>query len=182
MKGIVFTEFIEMVEDKFSYDVADEIIENADLESGGVYTSVGSYDHHEIVQLVSNLSTSTDIAIPTLIHSYGFHLFGRFVEMYPHFFENVNGSLEFLAGVHDYIHVEVKKLYQDAELPTFLYEDVTQDSMVMIYQSSRPFADLAEGLIHGCIQHFNDNISVTREDLPGIPNTNARFTLQRLSK
>ena len=47
MKGVVFTEFIEMVEDKFSADIADQIIEEADLPSGGVYTSVGTYDHAE---------------------------------------------------------------------------------------------------------------------------------------
>ncbi len=30
MKGIVFTEFIELVEDKFGFEAADEIIENSD--------------------------------------------------------------------------------------------------------------------------------------------------------
>ena len=39
MKGIVFTEFLEMVEDKFSFDVVDTIIEQSELESGGVYNA-----------------------------------------------------------------------------------------------------------------------------------------------
>ena len=38
MKGVVFTEFLEMVEDIFSPDIADQIVEEADLPSGGVYT------------------------------------------------------------------------------------------------------------------------------------------------
>ena len=41
MKGIIFTEFIEMVEDKFGFEVADNIITNSNLPSGGAYTAVG---------------------------------------------------------------------------------------------------------------------------------------------
>ena len=33
MKGIVFTEFLELVEDKFGLETVDEIINNSDLKS-----------------------------------------------------------------------------------------------------------------------------------------------------
>ncbi len=45
MKGVVFTEFIEMVEDQFSADMVDDIIDDAQPPSGGAYTAVGTYDH-----------------------------------------------------------------------------------------------------------------------------------------
>ncbi len=35
MKGVIFTEFIEMVEAKFSAEMVDTIIEGANLNSGG---------------------------------------------------------------------------------------------------------------------------------------------------
>ncbi|MBA1333177.1 heme transporter CcmB, partial [Candidatus Endoriftia persephone str. Guaymas] len=44
MKGIVFSKFIEFVEERFSPEMADDIIESSDLPSGGAYTSVGTYD------------------------------------------------------------------------------------------------------------------------------------------
>jgi hypothetical protein len=47
----------------------------------------------------------------------------------------------------------------------------------MSYRSSRPLADLAEGLIQGCIEHFDDPVRVVREDLPGAPGTAARFVV-----
>lgn len=181
MKGIVFTEFIEMVEDKFSFDIADQIIEDADLESGGVYTAVGNYDHGEMLQLVGNLSEQTNVCPAMLVHTYGEHLFGQLAKLYPNFFETVDNALEFLASVDQYIHVEVRKLYPDAELPDFQYEDITEDSMVMLYKSSRPFADLAEGMIKSCIEHFKEKISVEREDMPGPAGTHAKFTLVRQS-
>ena len=52
MKGIVFREFMQMVEDQFSLETADAIIEASHLASGGSYTSVGTYPHEEMVELV----------------------------------------------------------------------------------------------------------------------------------
>ena len=45
MKGIVFREFISMVENEFSIETADEIITASNLKSEGAYTSVGTYPH-----------------------------------------------------------------------------------------------------------------------------------------
>jgi Haem-NO-binding len=116
MKGIVFTEFLEMVEDRFSPAMADRMLEACALPSGGVYTAVGTYDHHEMVQLVSQLSTLTGVAVPELLRTYGQHLFGRFVHRYPHFFAGVDSAFAFLHNIEGYIHVEVRKLYPEADL------------------------------------------------------------------
>jgi hypothetical protein len=68
MKGMVFTEFLEMVEDKFGFDTADDIIETSKdkLSTEGIYTAVGTYPHTEIITLVTNLSTVTKISVPKL--------------------------------------------------------------------------------------------------------------------
>jgi hypothetical protein len=39
------------------------------------------------------------------------------------------------------------------------------------------FADLAAGLIEGCIEHFGETIDVQREDLSGGLGTHVRFSL-----
>ena len=51
MKGIVFVQFVEMVEEKFGLATADRIIEQSKLSTNGAYTSVGTYDHTELLQL-----------------------------------------------------------------------------------------------------------------------------------
>ena len=40
MKGIVFTEFLDLVEEKFGLEMVDTIIEQSNLDSGGVYTPI----------------------------------------------------------------------------------------------------------------------------------------------
>jgi len=179
MKGIVFTEFLEMVEDRFSPEVADCIIEAADLPSGGAYTAIGNYDHNEMVQLVTQLGTETGIAIPNLLRPFGVHLFGRFVVGFPQLFEEIGSTFDFLEKIEGYIHVEVRKLYPDAELPSFKCDRLEPGHLTMIYRSTRPFADFAEGLIMGCIEHFGEKIDLQHEDLSDGQGTSARFLLTK---
>lgn len=178
MKGIVFTEFLEMVEDTFGDEMADDILDDADLDSGGAYTAVGTYDYQEMVALVVELSKRTEIPIPALLKTYGQYLFGRFAILFPAFFKGVESSLDFASTIENHIHVEVRKLYADAELPSF---DTEKDDkqMSMVYRSARPFADFAEGLLTGCIEHFNHDATLTRRDIAD-DNTHTEFVLTRV--
>lgn len=180
MKGIIFTEFVEMVEDAHSPELADRIIQSSNLPSQGAYTSVGTYDHAEIIELVRRLSEETHVATEELLRTFGAHLFSRFVTLYPEFFEDTTTAFDFLERIEDHIHAEVKKLYSDAELPTFSTRELGREGMEMRYESRRPFAYLAHGLIEGCIRHFGEQVSVSMEDLSTEGRVVARFRLERL--
>src|SRR5215510_12987018 len=179
MKGVVFTEFLEMVEEKFSPETAERIIESSELESGGVYTTVGTYDHHEMIRLVTSLSRETGTPAPDLIRTFGEHLFERFHQLFPNYFEGVPSAFDFLRRVDDYVHIEVRKLYPEAELPTFSCETPRPDQLSITYRSVRPFAALAEGLIRGCIAYYDEPIEIGVEDLSEGTGTMARFLLTR---
>lgn len=178
MKGVVFTEFLELVETAFSPEMADKIIVRADVPSKGAYTAVGTYDHAEMLALVSELSRETGAPIPALVHTFGKHLFKRFTVGFPQFFA-VPSAFDFLARVHDYIHVEVRKLYADAELPSFENHRHDDRTLIMIYRSHRPFADLAAGLIESAVEHWGGGIDVVRETLDEPGRTAVKFTLTR---
>jgi len=164
MKGIVFTELIEMVEQQFSPELMDQVLSECDLETGGAYTSIGTYDHQELIEIVSALSHKTDISVSNLIRHFGHHLFFRFHELMPQFFEEPKTAFEFLETVHHRVHVEVKKLYPDAALPEFKTEKPDLKTLVMTYHSNCPFADFAYGLIEGCIEFYQENIEVDYVD------------------
>ena len=169
MKGIVFVEFIEMVEKRFSIEMSDRLIEMSDLPSSGVYTSVGTYDPKEMVTLVGNLSTLTGIPVSDLLKDFGRYLFKRFVENFPDFFKGITSSFDFLSQVESYVHLEVRKLYEDAELPTFECTSLKTGQFQMKYQSKRNLPDLAEGLILECIDYYGEQLSVKRKSLPEDP-------------
>jgi hypothetical protein len=179
MKGIVFTEFLEMVERKFSPEVADSIIDGAKLPSGGAYASVGTYDHNEMIKLVSCLSKESGISTTDLMRTFGLYMFERFYVLFPQYFNGINSSFRFLEQIESYIHVEVRKLYPEAELPTFDC-DTSQPAMLRLtYRSTRPFASLAEGLIRGCVAHFGENVDIEVEDLSNGTGTSACFLVKQ---
>jgi len=179
MKGIVFTEFLEMVEAKFGPDLTDRIIEGAELPSGGVYTAVGTYDHSEMVKLVTCLSNETEISAAELMRVFGAYMFGRFYVLYPKYFNGIDSSFAFLERIEDYIHVEVRKLYPEAELPSFQCDTSQPGRLRLTYRSTRPFAPLAEGLIRGCVAHYGETADIAIEDLSNGAGTAARFLITR---
>jgi hypothetical protein len=164
MKGVVFTELFDMIESAFGPNMLDDVLDDCDLKSGGAYTTVGTYDHTELLQIVSALSKNTKTPVKDLVHKYGYHLFFRFHSMMPVFFEKPKSAFDFLESVHNTIHVEVKKLYPDAALPHFETQRIDSNHLIMIYRSCCPFADFAEGLIHGCIDFYKEKISIQSED------------------
>lgn len=180
MKGMVFTEFMEMVDVEFGPEFAERMLEASHLPSGGIYTAVGTYDHTELLALVSQLSRETGTPVADLVRHFGRYLFGRFVSAYSHFFVGVESTFQFLEQVDDHVHVEVLKLYPEAELPKFTSQRLDERRMVFDYRSSRPFADLAEGLIQGCAQHYGDRLRIEREPLLTESGTATRFLLTRL--
>jgi len=99
MKGIVFTEFLQFVEETAGADVVDDMIEISSVPSGGAYTAIGKYDYTEMVALVGALSGILDKPAPALVQAYGRHLFGRFGQVYPQFFAGASTTLDFIEQV-----------------------------------------------------------------------------------
>jgi hypothetical protein len=166
MKGVVFTEFMELVESRMGPDMLDRIITDAELPNDGAYTSVGTYYHAGLVRMVQALSNASGLSVPSLIHMFGEHLFQRFSISYRQLFADAPTTFDFLDRIDNVIHVEVRKLYPDAELPKLACERPAPNRLTMLYSSPRGFGDLAEGLIQGCIKHFGESITVRRTDLP----------------
>ncbi len=179
MKGIVFTEFMEMVETRYSMRVADRIVDAARVPSGGAYTAVGTYDPGEMWSLLAELSKATELPIPELLRNFGEFLSDRFAVAYPALFAGAQTTFDLLEGIDHLIHAEVRKLYPDAELPHFEVIERTADRLVLLYESPRHFADLADGLIRGCGRHYGENLTVAQEALSSSSGSRVRFTITR---
>ena len=177
MKGLVFVEFLDLVEDKFGLEVVDEIIDASDLPSNAEYTAVGTYDFQEMVSLLSALSQRVNISIQDLLQVYGEHLLSVFHARFPEHFEGIHSTFELLARLDDTIHVEVLKLYPEAELPRFKAQMIESDNMLLTYQSGKPLTMFAYGLIVGAAVHFKEEIEIELDDRSSDEQTIVDFTL-----
>lgn len=170
MKGIVFNELLELV---------DAELPGAAARLGETrYGSLASYPDHELLALVGRVSEATGVPAREILTRLGTRLFRTFATLYPVFLDGVESALELLGGIETYVHGEVKKLYPDAEFPRFEVHVPAPGRLEMIYRSSRPLADLADGMIRGCVAWFGDPIDVGRQDLDDADGRAARFTLR----
>jgi len=177
MKGVVFTEFIELVEEKFGYGMVDDLILETNPASGGIYTTVGTYPFSELANMLFLLSKKTQISPHDLLVAFGHHLFKVFNNHYSNFFQGISSGFEFLATINDVIHVEVLKLYSDAELPKITTEMFGEKKMILTYKSSRSLSSLALGLIEKTFEHYKTpaNINVNILDEKG---ENVQFIIE----
>ena len=179
MKGIVFTEFFSFVEEQHSIEFLQEVIDNSDLDSKGVYASTGTYPACEMAALVGALGRKTGADTSSLLRVFGEHLFRRFFRGHPIFFEDIDNAFDFLATVENKIHVEVKKLYPDAELPSFEVVEHNAARFRIIYRSSRRLGDFCEGLMRGCLIHFGETAEITSKTLEDSPESVIEFIIER---
>ncbi|MER9951763.1 heme NO-binding domain-containing protein [Mesorhizobium sp. M0047] len=179
MKGMVFTELLGFVEQTYGADAVDDLIEASDLPSGGAYTAVGTYDHKEMQSLVTTLAAQSHTPPDELLGLFGQHLIGRFKASFPDFFKTAATLFDFLESIDRHIHVEVRKLYPDAELPEFRAERVGHGAMNLDYRSSRPFEALASGLILGAAQIYAETVRIERSSHENGGEKFVRFSIQK---
>lgn len=160
MKGMIFREFLDFVEEALGDDVLEDMIDRAGVPSGAAYTVVGNYDWREMASLVGALSQVTGHEPSQLQAAFGRSLLGRLAKRYPDFFESCHTTFDLLERVNSQIHVEVRKLYPDAELPTIHAEQSNGSSMRVVYTSCRPFGDLCVGMIQGTADHFGEDLEI----------------------
>ena len=157
MKGIVFTSLNEFVENTFGIQAWDKTL--ATSGEAGAFTAANSYSDSSLRKLFQALQKHTGIAADQLTRTFGEYLFRNFAQQYPYFFPKRVSAQSVLCSVDDIIHMEVKKLFPDADLPQFKYERVSNHRILLTYRSHRALCVLAEGLIDGTAKHFGESIS-----------------------
>ena len=158
MKGIIFN-LLEDVVVKTHGDAAwDQLLEQADLD--GVYTSLGSYDDAEIMQLVSAAGSSLSLSDDEVLRWFGRQAIPGMAERWPGFFAAHEKTIPFLRTLNSVIHPEVRKLYAGAYCPHFDFTSPTDESLLMGYRSPRQLCGLAHGFILGAGDHYGDELTV----------------------
>ncbi|MFT4848079.1 MAG: hypothetical protein ACJA2M_002358 [Polaribacter sp.] len=178
MKGIVFTEFLDLVEEKFGLEILDHIITSSDLESKGIYTSIGTYSFSEMLQLLQHLSKSTGLSIDNLLLVYGEHFFSLIEVNYPGLLATYKDPIDMISSIENHIHVEVRKIYPDAELPTFEVIEKKENSLILTYRSSRAMHHFGLGLMNKTFEHFNSTASIVLEKIKE-DGTEVKFIINR---
>ena len=163
MKGIIFTELLRYLEQVESDVFVDEVLQACKLPDGGVFIRAGNYPAAHALLILDKASTKMSIPISELGRYFGRHLFDRFTVIYPDIVGHYSNAMELLMHVGTHIHADVTVLYPDARPPRVWHEN--KDGRTVIhYQSHRPMAVVALGLIEQCVEHFGGGYEIIPMD------------------
>lgn len=162
MKGIVFNLFEEAVTTAHDEVYWDALLGDAGLP--GAYTSLGSYPDADFARLAGAYAVRRGWQAEAVLRWFGQHMIKSFSKRMPGLFRSHAGLRPFLLSLNTLIHPEVRKLYPDAAVPEFEFEEPTHDKLVILYRSERRLCALAEGLIAGAAEHYHATIKLAHPE------------------
>jgi hypothetical protein len=163
MKGIIFTVFIDMLEEDFGLATADSVLSSASIPAERAYTAVGNYPAEEMFALLGQTAALTGKPVEGLVDRYCVFLLKALLSRHGALIGNLSGTFALLESLNNHIHVQVKKLYPDAELPHFTAQRINEHRMELLYASPRKMELVASGLIKAAAQHFNETVHIEME-------------------
>jgi hypothetical protein len=112
--------------------------------------------------LIDGLAAAAAVPREELLQRFGHALFGRITALFPVFFVDVRSTLDFLADFERHVHDEMRRSDPRLDPPRIECARPSPGRVELVYRSPRGLADLAHGLITGCIAHFGDDVAVER--------------------
>ncbi len=159
MKGVIFNLLQSAVCDEHGEDTWDELLDRTGLE--GAWTSVGSYPHEDLLAVVAAAAAMWDWTPDDVIRWFGRAAIPPLARAYPAFFAPHGSAFPFLRTLNDVHHLEVRKVYPDADLPVFAFDPPREPGVLtMRYSSARALCSFGEGLIHGAGDFFGEPLEV----------------------
>ena len=168
MKGILYTELLKHIENNHGQVMVDKVLDAAEssthLQTSGAYTSVGNYPHSEFLALLNAYASLTNRTVQIVLDSFAIDVMAVFHASHPEFFTECKDFFEFARSINDHIHVEVRKLYDDANPPELIHRELDDNSLRIDYSSHRPFAALVPALLGAATRYFDGSYTVETID------------------
>jgi hypothetical protein len=160
MKGIVFTEFLEMTEVRFGYQMVDRIILKSNLPSRGIYTSIGDYPEDELFLLIDALHEEAKLEKKYLMTLLGAKMHESFIENYKNRLVAIASTTSFLNLLEIYVNMLVRSMYAKTKVPTIEIENVGMSKLIMTYYTENRISELIEGFIQGYLSVHQEKVKV----------------------
>jgi hypothetical protein len=165
MKGDIFNMFEDFICETWDDETYEKIYASAcpHLKNKDPYVGPGTYADEDLMTLVGVACDTGNVSQSDAVNAFGKYCFPKLLKKMPELTATYVTPKELLLSVEPIIHVEVRKLYKDTELPRFYYEDKSSDTLTMIYQSKRRLYDFVDGMIQGVSTYYQVPISSSLE-------------------
>lgn len=158
MKGIIFNIAEAFITENWGDDMLDTIMAESNLMTQDPFVAPGTYPDEDFIEIMNHATRLLEMDSSTFLKKFGYFALFKLVGRYPHFAEPFSHPKDFLMTIENVVHVEVRKLYSDTYLPTFIYSNPSPEKLIMTYHSRRKLYPFMSGLIEGVGEYFNVSI------------------------
>lgn len=175
MMGLIFNEFLDFA-DAQRPGRGRTLLSIVGRATAMRYEPFERYDYDELLTLARIVARGEGVTPGDVLRRFGTRLFERLTVLCPAFRGRGQDALTFLQGVEE-LPCAAAGSDMAADLLRIRCRELGSGVLEVEYSSVRNLADLAEGMIRGCIAHFGGGVELERDDLPGAPGRAARFVL-----
>ncbi|PKH32676.1 heme NO-binding domain-containing protein [Shewanella sp. ALD9] len=162
MKGIIFNVLEDMIVEQCGMGVWNDLMEKH-APADRVYVSAINYPENELFAIATEVSEILGLPLQDVIKAFGQFLFSGLAANHIAVVERFTDFTSLVMGIHNIIHVEVNKLYDEPSLPTIMSTMIDDHNIELKYYSPRKLCFCAEGLIFGAADYYHQNISIKHD-------------------
>lgn len=140
MKGLLFTELLEMVEEDFGYNTASSIVVRSSLSSKGIYTTARTYHRNEMNVLFQQLHQQTKLPFDHLTQAFGRHLCKKMLIAYPQHRAYINRIFVFIT--------------KRKTVPVFEFLGADKKTLTILFAPQLKTNCVTEGVIQGYVGYL----------------------------
>lgn len=159
VKGVIFNILEGFVTETWGEEVYDEILRSCPLHTKTAFIGPGTYPDTDLMTIVARTVDRLGVTVPEALHAFGRYAFPHLARRVTPIIAGFDHPKPFLMALDSVIHVEVRKLWRDAETPRLTYTDTGAASLVLHYASKRQLCPLVGGLLEGLADHFHTAIA-----------------------
>lgn len=116
-----------------------------------------------------------------VLRRFGTALFEPLLRRYPAFFVGIDSTLDLVTRFEAQVAAEAEKLVPGLGLPRIGVVGRSAAAVEVLYCSPDGLADLAEGLLHGSVRHFTEQLAIDTRPAPDASGHAVLFALRPLA-
>jgi hypothetical protein len=164
MKGLFFTELIELLEADYGLAVVDRVIRAAVPPTDGAYTSMGNYDAEEFFGLINAFSAEMDQPVSTIQRSFGRHFMRCLMVRNHKLVGTYSSAIKAIKDVNKLIRA-ARILPPDATLPDVTFSEEGESIWQLTIHLPLQVRDMVLGALEACIARYEEPLIVSRTDI-----------------
>lgn len=158
MKGHIFNLLEKFIVETAGELAYEQIYDRCEFKSNGIFIRSGNYPDADLYTIVGQTCEQLEMPIDEAMFAFGHWIFPSLLSIAPGETARYKHPKTLLMNLDDIHQIELKKIWPDAEPPSFQTEDTGSDTMTMTYDSPRELYPLVDGVLTSLSEYYGVKI------------------------